>query len=428
MSDVLLMNLPTSAWYRRQFSKTAGMPPLGLMYIGTMLKKHSYDVELIDCAANDFTEEGFIKHLKESNPKVVVLSTYNEAWLSLKIISKVIKETLPESKIIAGGAFATFVYEQMLNETSVDIISLGEGEYSILNMCNAIIRGEGRIAHADGIIFKDENGINESKKGYCRIKDLDELPFVDRSLVDISKYSVPFTISTSRGCPGACIFCSSRAFWGTKVYMRSAKNIFDEVMYLHEEYDSNVFQIADDTFTASRKRALDFCKMIEESGKKFIWGIESRADVIDENFLKVLKKAGCNKIQIGLESADNGVLKKLKKHVTIEQIENAMKLAYAEGMYITLSFIVGHACDTEETVNKTLAFAKMAKEEYGATVLGSINTPFPGTEQYDRIEDYGMTLKSHDWDDFRLDNPNISTENFSLNELRKLYRKTYDLR
>lgn len=128
-----------------------------------------------------------------------------------------------------------------------------------------------------------------------------------------------------------------------------------------------------------------------------------------------------------MESADNNILKGLKKKVTIEQIENAIKLAYKYHMHITASFIIGHAEDTKETIEKTLNFAEFIQKEYGVNVVGSINTPFPGTEQYNKCEEYGIEILTDDWNNFRLNNAIINTKNITANELRYYYNKVLEL-
>lgn len=417
--DILLINLPTTSWYKEKFAQSNSMPPLGLLYIATVLKDNGFKVKILDFAVEHFSEESFEKEILQLNPKLVGMSTYNEAWKAEKVLCKMIKKLLPKVKIYAGGAFATFCYEDVLNQTETDYVIKGEGEFSTLKLCNKIIRNfDIDLDDIPGIVYKRNDGTFYVNSCMGRISNLDELPFPDRDLVNLDNYLLPFTINTSRGCPGECVFCSSKAFWGKKVYMRSAENIFKELMYLYEKYNSTIFYITDDTFTASAKRARDFCKLVIDSKINFVWGCESRADVITDDLMKELYDAGCRKLQIGLESADNDILKKLKKNVTIEQIENGIRLAHNNGMHISASFIIGHAFDTPETIEKTLNFVKHIQKAYGAYVMGSTNTPFPGTEQYDRMEELGIQIFAKEWDEFKLNCPIISTKNISINELR----------
>lgn len=426
--DVLLINLPTTSWYKEQFAKNVSMPPLGLLYIGTVLKQSGYDVEVKDLMVETFTKDDFYKMLKDMNPKIIGLSTYNESWKAQKLLSNIIREVLPNSIIVAGGAFASFCYEDILNHTPTDYILRGEGDYSFLKLVDSILgKAEGCIENIGGIVLRRQDGTLYVNDMPDRITNLDLLPFPDRDLIDRSQYLVPFTISTARGCPGDCIFCSSRSFWGRGVSLRSSKSIFEEVMYLYNKYQMDIFYISDDTFTASPKRVKEFCNMLKETKISFFWGCESRADVITEELMNTLFEAGCRKLQIGLESADNDILNKLKKKVTIEQIENGISIAEKYGMHVSASFIVGHAFDTHETIQKTLNFAGYIQKKYGAYVMGSVNTPFPGTEQYENAEKLGIEILTDDWDNFRLNCPIINTENITREELRNYYEAVLDL-
>ena len=118
--DVLLLNLPTGTWYKKKLAEGNSMPPLGIMYIGTYLKKNNYTVKIIDLAVENLDENQFFQAIEECNPSIIGMSTYNEAWNVQKILCRRIKQKYPNIIIAAGGAFATFCYEQVLNESMTD--------------------------------------------------------------------------------------------------------------------------------------------------------------------------------------------------------------------------------------------------------------------------------------------------------------------
>lgn len=422
MCDIVLVNLPVSLWYKKELAEQNSMPPLGVLYIATVLNHNGVKTKVLDLSVELMDKKELDEYFTHNAPKIVGISTYNESWEAQKVFCQYIKGILPDVKIIAGGAFATFYYDECLNESLTDFVLQGEGEISFLKLSRYLLYSEGHLEDVDGLVRKKDGEIvvNERKE---RINDLDSLPFPNRNLVNLSKYTIPFTINTARGCPGDCIFCSSRAFWGHRVYMRSAQNIYKEILHIYKEYKSNQFCIADDTFTVSKKRALEVCHLIKNSHINFIWGCESRADVIDELLIKELYEAGCRKIQFGMESADNDILKKLKKHVTVEQIENAISLAYKYGMHITVSYIIGHAFDTVETIERTLDFAKYIKEKYGVYLAVSVNTPFKGTEQYEKRTQYGIEIHTDDLNRYHLSNPIVSTKQLSINQIRYYFQK-----
>ena len=116
-TDILFINLPTNNWYKDKLAKSNSMPPLGLLYVATYAQNNGYKVKVLDFAVENFTLDSFLETLKTCNPRIIGMSTYNEAWDAQKILCKHIKETLPESYIFAGGAFATFCYEDILKDS-----------------------------------------------------------------------------------------------------------------------------------------------------------------------------------------------------------------------------------------------------------------------------------------------------------------------
>ncbi len=424
--DVLLINAPTNRGYKKELADVVSMPPLGLLYLGSHLEKAKYSVSVIDMAVDFYKKQEFIDKLKELNPKVVAISTFVESWSALKVLAKSIKNILPNVVIAGGGACATFCYEQLLNESKFDYVIFGEGEYALADLCDSVIRNKMDIKEVKGISFLLDGKIylTEHKE---RIKNLDQLEIPNRNLINLKKYVYPITISTSRGCPGDCIFCSSRSYWGKEIYFRSSDNIVKEILQVEKDYDTNMFFIIDDTFTINVKRAIEVCDLLIASGKKFIWGCESRADVASENLLQKLFDAGCRKIQFGMESGNNEILHKIGKHVTVEQIENAVKIASEIGFSINVSFIMGHPFDTHETVQQTIRFALKLREKYKANVFGSILTPYPGTQIYDDAEKYGISILTPNLDKFTMDNPIINTKYLTTYDLREYYQRFIDV-
>ncbi|ELC8463949.1 B12-binding domain-containing radical SAM protein [Clostridium perfringens] len=419
--DVLLINVPTSKKYKKGLAEVSSMPPLGIMYIASCLKKYNYTVKIIDMAVEFFDKSEFRRKLLEENPRMIGISSFVESWSAIKVITKFIKSILPNVIISAGGPFATFRYKQVLNETLIDYVTFAEGEYVVKNLADSIIRNIINVEDVDGIAFR-KNGKIFLTKPNERIKDLDSLEFPDRDLINLEKYVYPITISTARGCPGKCMFCSSRAYWGKKIFFRTPENIIKEILEVEQKYQDNMFFIVDDTFTINTERAMKFCDLLLKTNKKFIWGCESRADVVSEELLNSLYKAGCRKIQFGMESANNEILKKLGKKVTIEQIENATSIAANIGFDINISFIIGHAFDTHETVRETINFALMLKKKYQANVLASINTPYPGTELYKNHESYGIELLTDDWDSYTMNEPVINTKYLTAVQIKQYHQ------
>lgn len=421
--DVVLINIPSTKGNKKIIREIVTMPPLGQMYIASHLIKEGFTVDMMDMCVSSITQEAFIDYLKDRDPAVIGISSFYESWSALKVLCKVIKDNFPSIVLCVGGHCSTISYNQLLDEMSIDYVILGEGEYALGQLCHSVINKNVNIDNINGIAYYSNDTVKVSQPD--RICNLNDLVFPNRDLLPLDKYVYPITISTARGCTGNCMFCSSKAFWHNKVVFREPENILEEVLYIKNKYNYNEFFIVDDTFTMIPDRAIKFCELLKKTSEKFYWFCESRADVIDEKLLRILWDSGCVKIQFGMESGNDEILKKIGKNVTTAQIENAVRLATEIGMDTNVSFIIGHAFDTYETMQQSIDFAIRLRKLYGANVLCSINTPYPGTRLYHDHDKLGVTIHTTNWDLYTMNNAVISTNNFSSQDLRNIFHEFY---
>lgn len=426
-TDILLINVPLDRTLskREEYATLSSMPPLGMLYIISTLKKEKFKVSFIDLSVEMFDRKEFEDALKRMNPRIAALSSYVESWKIQNSLAKRIKQMYPNTAIVAGGYCATFAYEEMLRTGCYDYIIRGEGEFAYISLVNYLIHNTGTIKDIENLIYL-ENG-KVVKNAFHRIENIDELPIPERDVLNMDAYSYPFTISTARGCPGRCIFCSANAFWGNKVIMRSPESIIDEIKKEYLKFGMKYFFIIDDTFTINLKRTEKFCKLLDELstelGVDFIWGCESRVDVIkaDSDILSIMKKSGCNMIQFGMESGNDEVLKSLNKHITYAQVYQAVEKAYQAGLNINVSFMIGHHADTWETIEETVQKAVDLKKRFHANMIFSINTPYPGTELRNRLDELGVKLIEDDFSKLKMNDTAICTSHLTANEIRKAY-------
>lgn len=422
MIDILLINPPTANSSKRMSASLTSSPPLGLMYIGSHLKHAGYKVKLIDFSVEFFNKDNFENYLFNNSPRIIGITTYFESFGSLYVIIEFIRNRMPHIPIVLGGAAATFKYELFFTSMNIDYIIMGEGEYSFVHLADILLKNSAdKLDLVKGLVYKNNNSLRITP--YTRISDLNSLYFPDRGLVDLSKYALPFTISTARGCPGNCIFCSSTRFWGTKTCLRSVDNIYDEVLYLKEVYQMKYFFIVDDTFTINPKRTTAFAKKLILNQLDLFWGCESRVDIVTEELLEILYESGCRKIQFGLESADNNILRKIEKNTTKEQVYRAVSIASRIGYNVNVSFIIGHPFDTHETVEDTLDYVFKLREEFNISPYASILVPYPGTDIYQNASKYGLQILSDNFDNYRIDRAIIKTSHLTDNDLRYYYQK-----
>ena len=339
-------------------------PPLGLLYLGAILEQEGYKVEILDDYTGNISKEQLKKSLHSSD--VVGISIYTYAYKPTKNISKMVKELDPDIPLLIGGPHCIFHQKQSLADfPDADISVVGEGEYMILDLAE-YLQGKKNLAEINGIFYRD-NGSIRSGKPLQVIKDLDDIPFPARHLVDKYEYGeLPFgyhmknmtTMITSRGCPFKCRFCSryDNIISGFRFRQRSADNILQEFEEISDKYSS--ISIVDDNFLVDIKRAHRIFDELIKMGKDIELGIHGvRVDTADIGLYKKMKKAGVKYVYFGLESGNQDVLDFYNKRTTLPQIRNAVKLSRKMNFITMGSFILGAPMETREHIENTIKFA-----------------------------------------------------------------------
>jgi anaerobic magnesium-protoporphyrin IX monomethyl ester cyclase len=303
-------------------------------------------------------------------------------------VAGLVKKGLPSVKVVLGGPHISAVRGEALQSDAVDFAVFGEGEATLLELLTTIESGD-NFAGVKGIAYK-ENGRHHVNTGRDPITDLDSLPTPLWDLFDFTNYHDFFihgdppyiNLTTSRGCPYDCIFCGSKTTWGKKVRYHSAPYVLKELAWLAENGIHNI-SFVDDTFTLNKQRLRTICEGIVTMGINITFLCSSRVDTLDEEILVLLKKAGCKMITFGVESADEGVLKTIKKKTNLSQVRRSIALTKEAGIKTHTSYVIGCPGETRETVEKTIKFAIDMDPDY---VQFSIFTPLPGTESWDYLD------------------------------------------
>lgn len=416
--DVLLVMAPSPQPGLSLGSKIQGMPPLGLGYLATNLSKHGYRCRILDFNVEYITADTLKDVLSNQKPKVVGISTTTETFKMGLRIAGIAKEVLQNIKIFMGGYHVTFEPEDALVCEAVDYVTRGEGEKTVLSLCNLLIRGKGNISTIAGISYRKE-GKMVSNPDVEFIQNLDELPFPDRTLFDLNAYPHKGNCSTSRGCPGRCIFCAASGLSGGKYRMRSAKSIVEEFKYLKSLGVMHV-DIVDDTMTASVKRLREFIMLLKEADLGMTWYCESRVDVMSKELLQEMKAAGLKNIQFGVEAGSQKMLDCLKKNIKIEQIRNVFLWCRELEIETSTCLIIGQPYDTHETIQDTIEMGKYIKS-LGAHVMFTVSTPFPGTYMWNNASDLRMKIENKDLNHYSTFEPVYSTPELTSREIRNYY-------
>lgn len=404
------------------------IPSLGLLTISSVLKMHGHEVTLIDFFHDQiYTKADFMKKIEQSTkygaPTIVGISILTETCYDSYKIARLTRHLFPNAKIIAGGPHVTFMHEQLLNECEeFDIAVLNEGEATIIELIEHFRNPDAlKLKDILGIAYKNQH--NEIVKTGSRpfITNLDTLPFPYFSAIKFRHGrfgELALVFVSSRGCPGNCIFCASRALSGVKYRMNSAEWMISIVYYYQKQTKIDSVGIIDDTFVANRKRLKQFCKYLKELKLNIVWTCKSRVDTIHDDNMKLISEAGCRSVHIGCESGDDAILKSINKSITVKDMLKAIETINKYQMRAECSFIIGHHSDTLETIEKTIFLAhKIRESEIGLPVLG-INTPLPGTYLNLNAEKLGMKILTTEWNKYDLFTPVFETENFKAKDIK----------
>jgi len=357
--------------------------PIGLYYIGALLKENNYDVEILNWHNVNKTPQKIEETLKERKPDVIGFSiVHANRWGGIDI-SKIAKQILPGVKIVFGGIGTTFLWEQLLTHfKEIDFAVLGEGEYSFLNLIRCIEKENyDGINKIDGIAFRKGGKVVKTSSAEV-IQELDRLPMP-------SKYFELQHMISSRGCPANCTFCGSPQFWGHKVRFHSPEYFVEQMEQLYHK-GITFFYVSDDTFTMRKDRVIQICKKIIEKDLKITWFAISRVNYVNEEMLYWMRKAGCIQISYGVESGSEKIRNMLNKNIKTDDIRRAFTLTTMYGILARAYFIYGSPGESWETIQETIDLICEIKP---LSIIFYILDIFPGTALY---EDFKRRTKLND--------------------------------
>ena len=309
--------------------------------------------------------------------------------------------------------------ETLENHPELDVIAIGEGEQTIVNICRSVDNGLDP-AEVRGIVYRRGAEIHRTDPAEP-IDNLDDLPLPDRGLLPLGRYralNLPISITTSRGCPFKCIFCVGRKMVGARVRYRSSEKVVDELQYLNT-LNFHQINIADDLFTANKAHCLAVCEEIVRRKLKLTWTSFARVDTVSDEILDKMKAAGCTAVSFGIESANPQILKTIKKGITLDQVEDAVDMCRRAGITPYASFILGLPGETPETINETMAFGEKLKK-MGLAFGFHLLAPFPGTEIRDRCDQYGIRILSNNWEEYHANRAIVETPKVNGRMLDKI--------
>jgi radical SAM superfamily enzyme YgiQ (UPF0313 family) len=305
---------------------------------------------------------------------------------------------------VVGGGVVTENPEILLKATACDFAVIAEGEFTIVELMDAITNS-GDFSKIEGLAYKTDRGeikVNQRRK---LIENLDEVPRPAYHLFPMDIYlknqshskvlgkQLEMNLITSRGCPFDCNYCYH--IFSKGVRYRSIEKVIGEIKFFIQEYQVHSFIFIDETFTINSKRVTEFCEALKKEKIKISWSCYARVSLVEKGLLKLMKESGCYRIGFGIESGSQTILDLMNKRETVEQADRAIKMVRKAGMICGTTFMFGYPGETLETIQETVSFCK--KHLIQASFF--FTAPYPGTKLYSQVQEK-VFRKYKDMDDF----------------------------
>lgn len=404
-------------------------PPLGLLYIATVLKHGlpETDIKIVDCPSEKIDYPGLEVIIRSFAPDVVGITAFTFCLVDILKTVKIVKAAHHDTHICLGGPHIANFPAETMAYPGIDSIVSGEGEYAFLELIKYLMSG-GPAPVIPGLYFKNKAGTAQFSKGF--IEDLDKLPILDIGFIKrsvykstVGKYENIITLLTSRGCPYQCTFCDTplKKFRG-----RSVDSIMEEINLRLAEGFQEIF-FYDDTFNIAPERVITLSERILKNNIKCAWSFRGRINTCSYEMLKIAKRSGCQRIHFGIETGTDSGLQELKKGITVEQITNVFSWCRKLRIKTIADFIIGLPFEkTKEDVLKNVSRLIRFSPDYAQF---NILQPVPGSEIY-RIGVSRGIIDPRAWEEFVRSPyegflPPLWEAFFNRDELTELFHAAY---
>jgi anaerobic magnesium-protoporphyrin IX monomethyl ester cyclase len=409
---VALVQPPPRSEFDRHWAR---FPGLGIAYVASSLRAAGHEIDMLDGKLAHLTVEDIVARVRERRPDLVGITCMTVEYPRAVDIARRIKHDRAEVPIVVGGAHVNAVGRQALEEgEAFDYACVGEGEYLACELAEAIER-EVDPSAIPGLV---------SRRGTELVTAVPRPPPDDYDLLPFPAWDLfrpvdTIPLITHRGCPFQCVFCSHNS--GFKPRYRTPGNVLDEVEQILARYRPARIRIEDETFGLHMGRTKAILEGVISRGlhRRIRFSAQTRVDRVDEEFMRLLKTANFETLELGVESGNPDVLRETKKGITLEQVERAVALAKANDLRVWCKFILGHPDETHATIRDTIDFiAKINPHQLSVSIM----TPFPGTPIHEMAlrGEGGYRLLTGGWEDFdKYSSGVLELETVSLGQLKR---------
>ena len=366
-------------------------------WLNTNLKDYAAATRNYEMILNDKSHvvwKKLIDILGQTKPKAVGISYLTPLQSVVERVASLVRENYPDIKIVVGSCHPTFCPEEVMQNKNIDFVIRGEGEIPLLSLVKELKKTNPIWETIPGLYYRDKDRQIKNNPDVSFITNLDELPFLARDLVFNCNYDTyrVHCLSSARGCPYPCSFCADKKLWGGKVRRRSVDNVVNELKLIENTYKVNFVDFDDGTFTYDKKYLQTFCNTMISENLGIKWRCTARYDNLDEDLLRLMKRANCFGLYFGLESGSNRILKAINKNTTVAQIINVSEMVYNIGIPSGTSVLFGLPGETKEDMEETLKLMETIK-----TDIFDVNSyvPLPGSPLWDSMNEEDK--KKIDW-------------------------------
>lgn len=379
--------------------------PWSLIFLHSYLLRHGFDSEVLDCNVLKWKPKHLVDYLQTNRAEVVGITGYTYHRFYAYNLIREIKSRLPWCRIIVGGRhFSSLATETLERLKEVDFVVRGEGELTLLELCEALY---------NNISFDKILGLTHRKNGKIisnpdrpPVLNLDELHYNLDDLADIKgnySFTSPmrrfpaskgFSVMAGRGCPGSCVFCTLST---QRVRFRNVESVLDEIEQLIKITGVRNLTFADPSLTASKKYITALCEGILRRNLNIKWRCYSRADIPSEVF-ELMQRAGCAATDIALESASPHVLQAIKKYIKVDDVQRCIKKLHQLGVKPFVYAMISLPDEREEDAKKTIQFLEEISDSVDGATL-AITQVFPDAALYNMAKERNLLPPNFNWFD-----------------------------
>ncbi|MCX6796616.1 MAG: radical SAM protein, partial [Candidatus Falkowbacteria bacterium] len=386
--------------------------PMSLLLLASPLLNNGFDVKIIDQRINNNWRVDLLQELFDINTIAVGFSVLTGQPINYALaVSRLVKEK-SKVKVIWGGVHPSLLPEQTLSNDVIDIVVIGEGEATMLELCQYLVRNQ-ELSLVQGIGYKkDGKIIINAPRDFI---DLNQSALPPYYLIDFERYVAQRSFAsgqagrdidfyTSRGCPYSCGFCYNKEFNRCRWRSQSATKVVEHMEYLVKNFKITSLNIEDDEFFVDKNRSLEICALIKEKKLEFDIFATHRINLIEQLSIKELQEllaAGFKTLAFGVESGSPRILKMINKNISREQVLSAVKKLKEVGMGSKYYFMVGFPGEELEDVYQTTDLMLAMKKIDNSIRIPPwrVYTPYPGTDLYQASIEQGFKApqRLEDW-------------------------------